>query len=344
MNIKSLLIVGAGFMMMSALTSCSGKEQTQQTPPVRVKTVVAATVPVTNTNTYSGTITENMGTVLSFKVPGTLKTLYVSEGTKVAKGQLIGELDAQSLKNMYDISLASLATAQDTYDRMAKLHAAGTITDMKWVEIENALSAAKSSAAIALNNLNDARLYAPFSGYISEKIADIGSTVAPAAPVVKLVKIENVKITISVGENEISKMSKGAEAMFNVPALGEHTYRCTLTDKNVTANPLSRTYEVTFICPNPEGSLLPGMICRLSLLADNTKEAITLPVSAVLLDDSNRYFVWTDNNGHAEKRYVIAKTYSGEKMIIESGLTEGDKVIVEGQQKVSSNTAITAID
>lgn len=344
MTIKSLLIAGAGFMIMSALSSCSDRNKNQETPSVRVKTVEATPVPITDADTYSGTIIESMGTVLSFKVPGTLKTLYVSEGTKVAKGQLIGELDAQSLRDMYDISLASLATAQDTYDRMAKLHAAGTITDMKWVEIENALSAAKSSAAIALNNLNDTRLYAPFSGYISEKIADIGSTVAPAAPVVKLVKIENVKISISVGENEISKMEKGAEAVFNVPALGEQTYRCTLTDKNVTANPLSRTYEVTFSCPNPDGSLLPGMICRLSLSAKDSREAITLPVSAVLLDNSNRYFVWIVNKGHAEKRYVTAKTYSGENMIIESGLTQGDKVITQGQQKVSANTAITAID
>lgn len=75
------------------------------------------------------------------------------------------------------------------------------------------------------------RLYAPFSGDISEKIADIGSTVTPAAPVVKLVKIENVKITISVGENEISKISKGSEAMCNVPALGEQTF--VLTPKGV---------------------------------------------------------------------------------------------------------------
>lgn len=344
MNVKSLLIVSVGCIIASALVSCSDRNEKQETPPVRVKTVVCTPVPVTGINAYSGTIAENMGTVLSFKVPGTLKTLYVSEGTKVAKGQLIGELDAQSLKNMYDISLASLATAQDTYDRMSKLHAAGTITDMKWVEIENALSAAKSSAAIALNNLNDTRLYAPFSGYISEKIADIGSTVVPAAPIVKLVKIENVKITISVGEKEISKMSTGANAVFNVPALGEQQYSCTLTDKNVTANPLSRTYEVTFSCPNPDGHLLPGMICRLSLLAENTKEAITLPVSAVLLDNYNRYFVWIDNNGHAEKRYVTAKTYSGKNMIIESGLTKGEKVILEGQQKVSSNTAVTAIN
>ena len=118
-------------MIVSALASCSDKNEKQETPPVRVKTVVCTPVPVTGINDYSGTIAENMGTVLSFTVPGTLKTLYVSEGTKVAKGQLIGELDAQSLKNMYDISLASLATAQDTYDRMSKLHAAGTITDMK---------------------------------------------------------------------------------------------------------------------------------------------------------------------------------------------------------------------
>ncbi len=74
--------------------------------------------------------------------------------------------------------MASVATAQDTYDRMSRLHAAGTITDMKWVEIENALSAARSSAAIALNNLNDMRLYAPFSGYISEKIAEITAAYA----------------------------------------------------------------------------------------------------------------------------------------------------------------------
>ena len=166
--------------------SCKKKEKEKTREELRVETAVASKSAVNTGRSYSGVIEESSGTVLSFKVPGTISNLYVDAGSRVAKGQLIAKLDDPSLQNSYEMAKATLATAQDTYNRMKLLHDANSITDMKWVEVENALKTAQSACNIAKNTLNDARIYAPFSGVVSVKFADAGSTAAPGVPVVKL--------------------------------------------------------------------------------------------------------------------------------------------------------------
>lgn len=192
---------------------------------------------------------------------------------RVSKGQPIAVLDDASLQSNYDIAKAGLATAQDTYNRMKQLHDANAITEMKWVEVENALKAAESACQIAKNTLNDARIYAPFSGVISEKFADAGSTAAPAMPVVKLVEISPLKAKISVAEKDIANFAIDAPGVVTVEAADGLTVEGKVCDKGVAADPFSRTYDVKFLISNPDGKLLPGMLCNVSLKSGDAEEA-----------------------------------------------------------------------
>ncbi|MBD5247600.1 MAG: efflux RND transporter periplasmic adaptor subunit [Barnesiella sp.] len=341
-NIRRVITCAAFSTIL--LCSCSREQQAKEVAPVRVQTLTLSESPVTSGRSYSGVIEESTGTMLSFKIPGTLTRLYVTEGQFVNKGQLIGEIDASSLQSNLRIAEATEATAQDAYNRTKTLHDAGAVPDMKWVEVQNTLASAKSATQIARNAVGDARLYAPSSGYISQKLADEGSTVAPGLPIVKLVEINPVKINISVSEDEISAINDSTEAFVTVNALNDFTATARLSDKGMVADPLSRTYTVKFACDNADKKMLPGMLCNVTLSNNQTRHEMVVPVDAVLLDSDNHSFVWEVKDGKSVKRLVNLGGYTNNGVIIASGLSAGEQVIVKGMQKVSEGMSVESIN
>lgn len=266
--------------------------------------------------------------------------LYVDEGDYVQKGQVIARLNAQSLQNAHEIALTALNQAQDMYDRMKKLHDSNSLSDMKWVEAQNALRSAQSAEAIARRTLGDATLTAPISGYVSKKYADAGQVVAPAVPVIKIVTIDPVKVNISVSENEIANIALGDTASISVGSLGNARFTGKVSERGVSAQPLSRSYQVKVEVPNSDHKMLPGMICDVQIVSGPTKMGIVLPSQAVLLDANNQNFVWVAYKGKAMKRVVDVDGLVDGGVIIGAGLTAGDSIIVSGQQKVSEDSPV----
>ncbi len=341
MKRRSLFITACTAILLCA---CGHKEQNTEAAPIRVETISVGKSAIESGRTYAGVIEESSGTVISFKIPGTISSINVTEGQRVQKGQLIASLDESSLRSNYEIAEATLATAKDTYNRMKQLHDANSIPQMKWVEVENTLQTAKSACQIAKNTLGDTKIYAPQSGIVSQKFADSGSTTIPASPIVKIVDISPVKATISVPEREINQFNSTSTALIYVEAAEGATYEGMLSDKGVSANPLTRSYSVKFQTDNPDGKLLPGMLCNVTVNKSATTEAIIVPVESILLDNNNQTFVWVDLKGKAHKKNVTLGNYLSGGIVVESGLTDGDLLIVSGQQKVSEGMAVTPVN
>ncbi len=336
------LLLAALLLMLSACSHDS-KEKDKSASPVRVKTMTVSDDGVGVANAYSGTVEEDSGTVVSFATAGTIKTLTVSEGDRVHKGQLIGTLDDGTLQNAYQMALATLDQAKDAYDRMKQLHDANSLPDIKWVDVESKLRQAQSAAKIAKIALDDAKLYAPVSGIVAEKMASVGQTAAPGIPVVKIVDIQSVKVGIPIPEGEIASIPNGATATIKANTSGEETYHGVLVEKAVVANPLSRSYVAKFKVANPSGHLLPGMICDVTLDNGSDVSGVILPVSAVLLSADNANFVWLDSAGVACKRVVAPGEMLPEGIMIASGLRNGDKVIIAGTEKVSQGMKVESV-
>lgn len=345
MNYRKVCRVLALAVTVTVLGGChrSTEEKNESRPAVRVKTIGVTADGVEEQHTYSGTVEEESGTVVSFATAGTIKTLTVSEGENVKKGQLIGTLDDGSLRNAYDIAQATLNQAKDAYNRMKILHDANSLPDIKWVEVQSKLSQAESATEIARIALNDAKLFAPVSGVVSEKLASVGQTVAPGVPVAKIVDINSVKVGISIPENEISRFRNGTTAKITTQAAPEEVYSGKLVEKGVSANPLSRSYMVKYQVSNSGRKLLPGMICEVVTESSSEAEGILLPVSAVLLSADNTHFVWLASSGKAKKRIVTPGAMLPEGIIIDSGLQAGDSVIIAGTEKVSEGTKVVSV-
>ena len=354
MRFKALV----GLLAVLAVSGC-GKKKEDITQPVRVKTETVGTSNGYGGESYTGTIEEMNGVALSFTVGGTLKQLLVDEGQTVAKGQLVAVTDGQNQRNSLEMSQASVRNAQaaydqaqDAYKRMKMIHDKGSLSDIKWVEAQSdlerakaALESAKAQSRIAGKSVGDTRLYAPFGGYISKKDMETGQTVSPGQPVVNLVRIDNVKVKISVPETEISGISNGSTVTVRVDALGNRLYKGKVTEKNVSGNALSHTYDVKAVIANPGHKLLPGMIAEVTTPTApasslSASASIALPAGIIQLNADNRTFVWTVANGKAQKTFVTTGENIGDKVAIVSGLQPGDKVITEGQQKVSTGMSV----
>ena len=147
---------------------------------------------------------------------------------------------------------------------------------------------------------------------------------------------------MAVPENEIAQVRIGQTARIMVPALDNRVFEGNIIEKGVAANALSRSYEVKVLVDNPEQVLMPGMICQMYMnKSEGEAKAFVLPVQVVQLDENNRSFVWVNTHGRAEKRMVQTGELTDRGVVIKNGLTSGDEVIVEGQQKVSVQTRIT---
>lgn len=316
--------------------------------PVRVKVMPvgqrASGVPG---NSYSGTIEAGSSTTPSFSVAGTITQINVVEGQHVSKGQLIATVDGASLRHSYDIAQAGLREAQDAYGRMKKLHDANALPDMQWVAVQEKLKQAEAAAAIARTGMNDANLYSPISGVVAHKLAEVGQTAAPGIPIVEIMNVGELKAKITVPESDLADLSTGANATVTA---GGRTYPAKLVEKGIAANTLSRNYDVKFSIADPDKNLLPGMICNVEVegaapsSASAVEAEIVLPPQAVVLDWDNSSYVWVVKNGMAQRLKVDVAGLDARGIVVAGGVSAGDSIIVEGQQKLSSGLKVESVN
>lgn len=330
-----------GLLLLCGLTGCRGNVDKQDTvAPVKVKVLRVVSSEMAGTESFSGTVEEANGTALSFSVMGTLKTLHVGLGDRVAKGQLLATVDPTSMQSSYDAARVALEQAEDAHRRMKELYDKGSLPEMKWVEVQSKLQQAKSMETVARKHLDDCKLYAPFGGIVSEKSAEVGQNLMPGLPVVKLVTAHQLKVKIAVPETEIGTMRIGQRASITVSALNGRAFEGVVTEKGIVAHPLSRSYDVKIRVDDVDKELLPGMVVEVVLSGAGPGTCPVVPARIVQLDEQNRSFVWLNAGGKACKRIIRCGGFSGEGVIVLSGLKEGEEIIVEGQQKVCENTAI----
>ena len=341
-KLHSILCITASAAII--LAGCSGKTETTKSEkiiPVKVMDIGFSSH--SYSQNYVGTVEESFAVSLSFSNMGTVERVLVSEGEYVRKGQLLAVLNSSTAQNAYDVSKSTLHQAQDAYDRLKPLHEKGSITDIKFIEVETGLEQAKAMEAISRKSVEDCKLYAPISGIISKRSIEKGVNVMPGVSAFKLVSIDEVNINVSISENEISDIRIGQLATVMVSALGNKEYKGIVNKKGVEGNPISRTYDIKIRFKNPQSELMPGMICKVFLhnnKNDDTQKII-IPNKSVQISSENKQFVWLTDGNTAKRRFITVGSLSDYGIVVENGLSEGDKLIIEGFQKVSEGMKIS---
>jgi RND family efflux transporter MFP subunit len=348
-KMKHYLKLCTAAMAVSLFAACSGQtgEASAQEKIIPVKVMEIAAGQVADVKNYVGTVEESVAVSLSFALMGTVEEVFVQEGQRVRKGQLLAALDRTTAENSCQASLAKLRQAQDAYDRLAKVHENGSLPDIKFVEVETGLQQAKSMAEISKKNLNDCRMYAPRDGVIASRNIEAGSSVNPAQAAFKLVSVDKVFVKIPVPENEIGRLAEGQAATVTVAALDNAVFTGKIEMKGVSANAMSHTYEVKIGIDNHAGAknfspLLPGMVCKVEVENFRPPQPqIAVPNRTVQIAADGRRYVWLAGNNTAKRRFVKTAGLTDSGIVVTEGLSPGDRLITEGFQKVSEGMKIS---
>ena len=328
-----------GTVCIITFTSCAQKKQTPKDTVVNVKTMKVASNSYVMGKNYMGTIEEEDGANVSFGVIGTVVKVMVDEGQFVRKGQAMAEVDGQNVRNAHEISAATLSQAEDAYKRLKNLYDKGTLPEIKMVEMETALAKAKAAEAISRKSVDEIVLKAPFDGFVASSTVHVGASVVPGVTSFTLVKINRVKVALSVPEKEIGKVNVGQKVTFTVSALGDQEFSGKIVSRGVTASAISHAYEVKAIVENHSHQLLPGMVCKVKLENAGGDYTIVVPQQAIQISGQEK-FVWIVKDGKAHRQAVTTGDVINEGIVVETGLTSGDVVIVEGQNKVSEDVKV----
>ena len=333
---KFLFVLAIGVI----LASCSKKEETRKPSVVNVKTMRVSPSTHVIGKSYMGTIEEEDGANVSFDVTGNVKKVFVEEGQFVKKGQMMAEVSGENIRSAYEISAASLHQAEDAYRRLKDLYDKGTLPEIRMVEAETALASARASEAISRRRVENIILRAPFNGWVASSSIHEGASVMPGVSGFKLVKIDRVKVSISIPEKEIGRVRKGQLVRFTVNALDDRMFAGTVVTRGVTADVISHAYAVKAIVSNPSHQLLPGMVCKARFDNDTDGDyTIVVPQQAIQISGQDKY-VWVAKDGKSYRKNVLTGDILNDGVIIESGLSAGDMVIIEGQNNVSEGSEI----
>jgi len=255
------------------------------------------------------------------------------------KGQLLASLDKSDALNSYSISKAKKEQAEDAYSRLKKVYEQGSLTEIKWVEMQTNLSQAQSLARISKSNLDKCDLRSPMDGYVGRRNIEIGMSAMGLESPFEIVDIDKVLIKISVPENEIGIIEKGQRAKIMVRALNNEEFDGAVESIGIVANTFSRTYSAKILVENPNLKLKPGMVCDVNLNVSSDNESLVVSVKSIDVNQKGKPYVYVvdRNNKNAVKQFVDLGNYRGNKVEITEGLNEGDIIIIEGKEKLHGN-------
>jgi RND family efflux transporter MFP subunit len=342
MKMKIQLVVLATLMV-----ACGHKQKENaagdNSQAIRVKTETVQTMKGSSELKYSGTIEPSQSIPLTFQSSGIVSAVLVQEGDMVRKGQLLATVDKSDNENMYTASMAKYNQAKDAYDRLKTVHDNGSLTEIKWVEMETNLAQAKSQMEITKSNLEKCNMRAPDNGMIGARNVEPGQSALTSTTPLELVKIDNVYVKISVPENEISRIRKGMKASFVVSALGGKSFDGEVSNVGVVADRIARTYEVKILVKNTNLDIKPGMVCDVTLNIGSPNDVMVISYSSVSRDNDGKPFVFvvsTDGKS-VKKQNITVGNFQQTGVEVLSGLIPGQTIVSEGKEKLSDNSLIS---
>lgn len=336
---KKIIYSVSVFMFFVLLASCSGKqEEKKECETISVKVYQVERVSNVSSHRYVGLVEAANRSSLSFQINGHVIHKYVQDGQFVQKGQPIAALDTAIVKDAYLAAKATLDRAKDSYKRLQLLHENNRLAETDWMEVVTALKQAESAERMAQTKLSHATVFAPFSGVIDKCDVEVGENVLPGQRLCQLLQIDQVKVSFAVPEKDIQGLV-GRKISIKIGALGETVTEGVVSEKTMNVDPFSHMYTAKAILANPQHEKLPGMLAEVHLQSANSRDVLVIPNQSVkILGDE--HFVWLLKKDRATLQKVTLGDITPWGLIVTSGLTLGDQVIVEGSQNVSENTKV----
>ncbi len=353
----SLLITGS----LAALAACKEPPRPTRAAPV-VTTAVATKGPLPYIVTANGEVEPNRTVAVQSLVSGMITSVGIAEGDDVQQGQTILQIDTRPfqaeldrLKGTLARDEAQLARARADSTRFAALAKDGYITkqalDQAFADV-SALSATVAAGRASLQraqlDLENTTIRAPISGRTGQLAIQTGNLVRAQAepPLVTINELRPVLVRFSVPEKDFAELRAraGLNKALTVtvrPNVGDSTRETTgtLTFIDNVVDRATGSVLLKARVDNRDRGLWPGQFVTVGLLLSVDQDAVTVPPEAVVTN-ANGSFVYVVEDGASKRVAVTIGRQAGTALKIDSGLSGGEQIVVEGQNRLTDGAKV----
>ncbi|MBI1250916.1 MAG: efflux RND transporter periplasmic adaptor subunit [Alphaproteobacteria bacterium] len=302
----------------------------------QVETTMAAEHRFSDAIQAIGTAQARESIVITPKVADTIRRLRFDSGDRVRAGQVLVEM--ANVEQQADLAEARAANeaAQQELARFRELFTQGFASQARIDQVEAAAQAAQARVDAGGSRNADRAIRAPFSGVMGLRTASPGAFVRPGDPISTLDDISSIKLDFDVPEVYLARLAPGVAITARTPAFSDVTFRGAIETVDSRVAPATRTVRVRAILPNRDERLRPGMLMTVAIEA-NPRDALAIPETAIIDRADGAYVFAVASRGDmlvVDERRVETGQRSGGYAEILGGVAAGDRVVVEGLQRV----------
>ncbi|WP_282048938.1 efflux RND transporter periplasmic adaptor subunit [Maribacter aquivivus] len=294
-----------------------------------------------------GDVSTKQNVLIYPEMAGTLQRVYVKEGDKVSRGQVLATIDDGGMSSQVSQLKSQAALAKTTFERQERLWNQNIGSEIQFLQAKTNYEAAENMLSQTQSQLGKSTIRAPFSGIIDNVIKDQGTVVAPGpgSEVFRIVNLSDMYIEVEVPESYLGSVAKGKEALVYFPVLGDSIITKIRQTGNFI-NPSNRSFEVEIPVPNKEGKIKPNLSAKVAINDYTSEDAILIPTSIISENADGEQYVFVaeepnaDGEALVKRSVIITGKTQGANIEVLSGLTDGNQIIKEGARSVKDGQKV----
>lgn len=309
--------------------------------PVSVKTL--ATEKFNHYIEISGTIEAINIAFISPEMNGQIKEILVREGDRVIKDQPLVKLNTSILNNQIKEVEKALELAAIVYTKQENLWNQKIGSEIAFLTAKNGKESLERSLETLNSQLDLGLVKSPFDGIVDDIILKVGELAVPGSQLMQIVNLDNLYINADLAETYLSSVKKGDKVDLSFAAYPDLNMVTPIYRIGNIIHPMNRTINIQLQIENKNEMLKPNGLAIIKINDFSSEKALVVP-SLILKQDTKGSFLYVaakKNTGWiAQKRYVQIGVSFEDQSMIESGLAEGEKVIIKGFTQTTDGSAI----
>ncbi len=281
---------------------------------------------------------------ISPEISGQITAIYVKEGDKVQKGQLLAQLNTQVTRKSIEEVQTSLKLATDLFQRQQRLWDQKIGSEIQYLEAKNNKESLENRLATLNAQLDMARVVSPVSGVVEQVAQKNGELAMPGMSMIHVINLDELFVKADVSEALLPYIRKGDEIVLKFPSYPDFSRKLRVDRIGSNINPGNRTFEVQVKFDNTDGAIKPNMMASLLINDYRNEQALIIPSRLIKEDLKGKYIYIARSNSPdfiAQKVYIQAgRSFLG-RTEVTSGLSVGDKIIQDGFNRVSDGVYLS---
>lgn len=343
-NKFGIMNLGAALILLAGCGSDSSQDGGGfQRPPTPVEAAPVTVGPVIDSFTTVGTLEADQSVTITGEIDGIVVAVPFAEGRRLAKGDLIVQLDDDQLKAEAQRARALRDQSASTWKRIKSIVDQGAGAPQDLDDATAALKVAEANLALAETRLDKTRITAPFNGLSGKRMVNQGAFIRAGTPITNLARIDNLRVNFAVPEMILGSMRLGAQVDVSTPAFPDIHLSGVVNIIEPQLDPSTRTVGVVALVDNADGALRPGMSANITMVLRERAAALTVPTAAVFVEGGQAYVFAIKPDSLVTRVPVTLGTRLTDVVEIVEGLAEGQQVVRAGHQKLYEGAKVNPV-